>query len=102
MSGGFATAAQKDHTAAARVKTVTASPRLAARGARRGPRAVGRSRVVARVWTESHLRQPDVRRAFAGKHQHQSVDPLDESGRVVELTAFRQQRLVEEDVTPVG
>src|SRR5687768_13890677 len=50
----------------------------------------------------STARDPDLRWALARQRQHQLVQPLDEAGGVLELPAFRQQRLVEQDVTPVG
>ena len=43
-----------------------------------------------------------ILRSAAGQREHQFIETLDERRRILELTAFGQRRLVEQDVAPVG
>src|SRR4249920_3812444 len=46
-------------------------------------------------------RRPDLRPGTSGQRNHQLVEPLHEAAGVVELSAFGQHRLIEQDVAPI-
>src|SRR5687767_9074048 len=63
--------------------------------------ALARSTARPRGGPNRPLWCPDSRRAAASQRERQRIQPFDERRRILELSAFGEQRLIEQNAAPV-